>query len=100
IGIGVIVEILVFVPSLLLIQFFRRIRSRHNQKQVSALHQAIFKLKQLPITKTSIEYDKKKKGQIKFPWWRIEFGDLKTQKWLTSLVSGFCSSIFLVQPIK
>ncbi|CAF1549867.1 unnamed protein product, partial [Adineta steineri] len=123
IGIGVIVEILVFVPSLLLIQFFRRIRSRHNQKQVSALHQAIFKLKQLPITKTSIEYDKKKKGQIKFPWWciffaygfsllltvisiffiivkGIEFGDLKTQKWLTSLVSGFFSSIFLVQPIK
>jgi hypothetical protein len=30
----------------------------------------------------------------------IEFGDLKTQKWLTSLISGFFSSIFLIQPMK
>jgi hypothetical protein len=30
----------------------------------------------------------------------IEFGDLKTQKWLTSLLSGFFSSILLIQPIK
>ena len=30
----------------------------------------------------------------------IEFGDLKTQKWLTSLISGFFSSILLTQPIK
>jgi hypothetical protein len=30
----------------------------------------------------------------------IEFGDLKTQQWLTSILSGFFSSIFLTQPIK
>jgi hypothetical protein len=30
----------------------------------------------------------------------IEFGDLKTQKWLTSLLSGLFSSILLIQPIK
>jgi hypothetical protein len=30
----------------------------------------------------------------------IEFGDLKTQKWLTSILTGFFSSIFLTQPIK
>jgi len=30
----------------------------------------------------------------------IEFGDLKIQKWLTSLISGFFSSILLIQPIK
>lgn len=30
----------------------------------------------------------------------IEFGDLKTQKWLTSLLSGFFSSILLIQPLK
>jgi hypothetical protein len=30
----------------------------------------------------------------------IEFGDLKTQKWLTSLISGFFSSILLIQPLK
>ncbi len=66
---------------------------------------------------------KKKKFEITFPWWclfiayilsfliiivsiffiivrGIEFGDLKTQKWLTSIVTGFFSSIFLTQPIK
>ena len=30
----------------------------------------------------------------------IEFGDLKVQKWLTSLLTGFFSSILLIQPIK
>jgi hypothetical protein len=30
----------------------------------------------------------------------IEFGDLKTQKWLMSILSGFFSSILLTQPIK
>ncbi len=66
---------------------------------------------------------KKKRFQVTFPWWclfiayilsfliivvsiffiivrGIEFGDLKTQKWLTSIITGFFSSIFLTQPIK
>jgi hypothetical protein len=30
----------------------------------------------------------------------IQFGDLKTRKWLTSLISGFFSSILLLQPLK
>jgi hypothetical protein len=30
----------------------------------------------------------------------IEFGDEKTQKWLTSIIAGFCSSILLSQPLK
>ena len=30
----------------------------------------------------------------------IEFGDLKTQKWLISILSGFFSSILLTQPLK
>ena len=65
----------------------------------------------------------KKKWSMTFPWWclfiaygislifaaisiffiiarGIEFGDLKTQKWLTSLLSGFFSSILLIQPLK
>lgn len=60
---------------------------------------------------------------MKFPWWfvfvayglsavlafvsifliiarGIEFGDLKTQKWLISLASGFFSSILLIEPLK
>jgi hypothetical protein len=30
----------------------------------------------------------------------IEFGDEKVQKWLTSLIAGFFSSLFVIQPIK
>ena len=30
----------------------------------------------------------------------IEFGDLKSQQWLGSILSGFFSSIFLTQPLK
>ncbi|CAF1401522.1 unnamed protein product [Adineta steineri] len=100
ISIGIIVEILSFVPSLLLVQFFRRILPRQ-----------------------SIKSNKTKRSRLMFPWWclffayilsfilvlvssffiivrGIQFGDLKTQKWLTSLISGFFSSILLIQPLK
>ena len=30
----------------------------------------------------------------------IEFGDLKSQQWLGSILSGFFSSIFVTQPLK
>jgi hypothetical protein len=114
----VIVELLAFVPSLFLVQFFRRIQPRRSrQQQISPLRQVVCQIKQQPIE------TKKKRRQLIFPWWclflayvfsfiltivviffiivrGIEFGDLKTQKWLTSLISGFFSSILLVQPIK
>jgi hypothetical protein len=74
-------------------------------------------------SETTMESTKKKRSQLTFPWWclfiayglslilvglsmvfiiarGIEFGDLKTQKWLTSIITGFFSSIFLTQPIK
>jgi hypothetical protein len=119
--IGIIVEFLSLIPSLLLVQFFRRIRTRHQQ--VSPLRQALYKIK--PDMK-SCDVDQKKtkhKSSLSFPWWclfivyglclalaglsiffiiarGIEFGDLKTQQWLTSILSGFFSSIFLTQPMK
>ena len=67
---------------------------------------------------------KEKKGcSLSFPWWclfiayglsmvfagvsmffiivrGIEFGDVKTQQWLTSLLTGFFSSILVIQPLK
>jgi hypothetical protein len=74
-------------------------------------------------SETTMESTKKKRSQLTFPWWclfiayglslifaiisiffiivrGIEFGDLKTQKWLTSLLTGFFSSILLIQPLK
>jgi hypothetical protein len=67
--------------------------------------------------------NKNPKFGLTFPWWciflaygislilvgisilfiiarGIEFGDLKSQQWLTSILSGFFSSIFVTQPMK
>jgi hypothetical protein len=75
------------------------------------------------FSETTVQPTKKKQTSLTFPWWclfiayglslifavisiffiivrGIQFGDLKTQKWLTSLLTGFLSSIFLIQPIK
>jgi hypothetical protein len=66
---------------------------------------------------------KKRRQRWMFPWWclfiayacavilfvtsiffiiirGIEFGDVKTQKWLISLITGFFCSILLIQPFK
>jgi hypothetical protein len=80
--------------------------------------------KQDSYLKTPSKYKlKKKKTKLTLPWWcifiayglsflvviisgffivvrGIEFGDVKTQKWLTSSISGFFSSILLTQPVK
>ncbi|UJR16137.1 hypothetical protein I4U23_003048 [Adineta vaga] len=124
IGIGIIVELLVFVPSLLLVQLFRRIQpQRNHQQRISPLRQTLYKIKQHTTLDTTVPIEQKKKSKLSFPWWflfiayglsfllavisifliivrGIEFGDLKTQKWLTSLLSGFFSSILLIEPIK
>lgn len=42
IGIGIIVELFALVPSLFIVQFFRRIR---NRQQISPLQQALNKIK-------------------------------------------------------
>ncbi len=131
-----IVEVLVFIPSVLLVQLFRRTSPR---RLLSPLRRTLYKLKLQSIpfvafvekkiifyvfcSSKKVESDKKKVTTLKFPWWflfigyglsfilfvvstffiivrGIEFGDLKTQKWLTSLISGFFSSIFFIQPLK
>jgi ABC-type arginine/histidine transport system permease subunit len=66
---------------------------------------------------------KNKKTELKFPWWckifaytlsfafagvslffvivkGIEFGDEKVQKWLTSLMISFFTSLLLTQPLQ
>ena len=70
-----------------------------------------------------IQRRKNKNPAMTFPWWwifiayglcmilvslsiifiiarGIEFGDLKTQQWLASILTGFFSSILLTQPLK
>ena len=79
--------------------------------------------KQISYVKANDKSKKKKKTKKTLPWWfifiayglsflvviisvffiavrGIEFGDIKTQKWLTSSVFGFLSSVLLTQPTK
>ena len=125
VGIGIITNLIVLPPSLLLVQLFRRIKRRHSR--ISAI-KSILKLNNLNknATNTKIKTNTnkiEKIREIKFPWWfkifaymlsfafafvslffviikGIEFGDEKVQKWLTSLLTSFFSSIFLTQPIQ
>jgi hypothetical protein len=99
---GIIVELLSLIPSLVLVQLFQRLKSRHQQPIIT---------------------DEKKKSKLTLPWWciflayglclllvglsvffiivrGIELGDLKTQQWLTSILAGFFSSLLLTQPMK
>ena len=58
-----IVEILSFIPSILLVQFFRRIQSRRNGKQqMSPLVQAIHQIKQQSFPYVFFRMDK---GEVK-----------------------------------
>ncbi|CAF3980133.1 unnamed protein product [Rotaria sp. Silwood2] len=120
IGIGIMVELLSLIPSLLIVQFFRRIRTR---QQISPIYETLYSIKPLVQVSRNVNAIKNKRIIIRFPWWclfiaytvsflmiavsilfiiarGIEFGDLKTQKWLTSILTGFFSSILLTQPIK
>jgi hypothetical protein len=99
--VGVIVELLVLLPSLLVVQLFRRTRSRQSAPRPS----------------------NKRSTSMRLPWWcvfvsyglclalvalsifflivrGIEFGDEKAQQWLMSLLCGFFSSILFIQPLK
>lgn len=101
-------EVFALIPSLLLVQIFRRIRSRQQSGR------------KYQMTNSS---DEKVKDPWSLPWWfvfvayalcvllagisiffliarSIQFGDLKTRKWFISVITGFFSSICLTQPIK
>lgn len=114
-----IVEVLAFIPSLLLVQLFRHVEPRRREQ--SPLRQALAKINP-DLARRRAETDRQTKRK-KLPWWcifvayglcvilagvsivliiarGIEFGDVKTGQWLTSIVSGFFSSIFVSQPLK
>ena len=123
IGIGIIVDLLLFIPSLLLVMFFRRIRSHRSLSDISPILRVVSKLQSKEVLANRNIERRKKKSSKSFPWWclfiayslsyimiivsilliiarGIEFGDVEVQKWLGSLLVGFFSSILLTQPIK
>ena len=121
-------DLISFPPTILLVEFFRRIKKRKTR---------IFKLKYLlekynlnNKTNETVKESKikqksllKKISEYKFPWWckfiayfisfvfvvvsvffiivqGITFGNDKVQKWLTSILISVFTSILLTQPIK
>ena len=113
IAIGIITNLIVFPPTLLLVQLFRRIRRRETR---------LLRIKKI-LNKDNASIQKRKLFEAKFPWWfkiiayaisfvfasvsllfvvvkGIEFGDEKVTKWLTSLIISFLSSILFTQPIQ
>jgi polycystin 1L2 len=125
--IGFIVDVLCFVPTLLFVQLFRRIRPRRKPNQLSPVVQALIQLRGTAHVNASKRAASpaaaKRKRPLLLPWWwliiayiisflvvimaafvtvarSIEFGDTKTQKWLVSILASFLSSVFLSHPIK
>ena len=99
-SVGVITNLIVFPPNLLLVQLFKRSEMRNKSHRKSG-----------------------KKRKLIFPWWfkiiayilsfvfaavsiffvvikGIEFGSEKVAKWLTSVIFSLFSSILLTQPIQ
>lgn len=115
-------ELLSLIPSLLLVQLFRRIKQRtSDQQKLAAVYAAIHQTEKPVVSDPCLT--KKQRCELIFPWWcifvayalslimvgvsilfiiarGIEFGDVKTQKWLVSLIIGLFSSILITQPLK
>ncbi|UJR24498.1 hypothetical protein I4U23_005873 [Adineta vaga] len=94
--IGIMIELFSLFPSILLVQFFRRIRQKDDNYQYQRItfpYWCIYIAYSLSLLFVGIS--------ILFILARgIELGDLKVQKWLTSIVTGLFSSICLTQPIQ
>jgi polycystin 1L2 len=121
ISVGVITSLIVFPPSILLVQLFKRIKRRHSR--ISKIREIL----QGPVEKQhDIKFllaKKKQTSGLKFPWWfrvfaymlsfafasvslffviikGLVFGNDKVTKWVTSIIVSFFTSAFLTQPIK
>jgi hypothetical protein len=118
------------MPTLFFVQIFRRIRPRRQPNQLTPIAQVLIKLRGMKQvnasnekTPVSVAAKTKKKTPLMLPWWwliiayiisflcvvmaafftiarGIEFGDVKTQKWLVSVLASFLSAVFFSQPIK
>ena len=121
VSVGVITNLIVFIPSLLLIQLFRRTRRRNTR--LSSIKKVLNEHDLGVLEETQDKKKRSKLCELKFPWWfkiiayafsftitvvclffvvlkGIEFGNDKVTKWLTSVLISFFSSIFLTQPLQ
>lgn len=127
ISVGIITNLVVFPPTLFLVQLFRRTKPKNTRisKLKSILNNKKIDTDTILFEKVSKENKKikRKNKEIKFPWWfkiiayiisfifasvslffvaikGITFGNEKVSKWLTSVVISFFSSILLTQPLQ
>ena len=114
ISIGLMINLILVPPTILLVQLFRRVKPRRSH---------LYKLKTILNTKEANCVKKKPSFELRFPWWfkivayvisfvfagvslffviarGIEFGDAKVTKWLTSLIISFFSSVLITQPLQ
>jgi chromate transport protein ChrA len=126
ISVGVITSLILFLPSILLVQMFKRIKRHHSR--ISKISKILNESK--PNTndlnkneKVEKKTTKNKKSEFKFPWWfkivaymisfafavvslffviikGLVFGNDMVTKWITSIVISFFTSVVLTQPIK
>ena len=126
ISVGIITNLVVFPPTLLLVQLFRRTKPKNTRlsRIKSLMNKENDGEKKLfeKVSKKKIEI-KKKKFEIKFPWWfkiiayiisfifaavslffvaikGITFGNEKVAKWLTSVIISFVTSVLITQPLQ
>lgn len=91
--IGVIVDLLTLLPSILLVQCFRRLSVHGSSLSRRKYRCSLFLIYGISfiLIGTSISLILAR---------GIEFGDGKTQKWFKSLLIAFASSMFFSEPIK
>jgi hypothetical protein len=105
--------LIIIFPSLLLVTLFRRSKTRHP-RTVSSVGETIQNIR----TKKS-----KKENKFLLPWWCLilayilsflmvstsivfilirsaEYGDVIVRQWLGSIITSFCASVLLTQPLK
>ena len=96
IAVGFIVELFTLVPSLIIIQLFRRTRPRSSSvvtSKKSLPHWFLYITYALCLVLVGLS--------MFFIIARgIEFGDEKSFRWLISILTGFFSSILFIQPIQ
>ncbi|CAF2117161.1 unnamed protein product [Rotaria magnacalcarata] len=123
ISISVISELIVFLPSLLLVALFRRSKPRHP-RVISPVSEALQNIRgKESNTKTTSRLVQVKEKKFYFPWWCLilayvlsllmvltsiffilvrsaQYKDEKIRKWISSVPTSFCASVFLTQPLK
>lgn len=91
--IGCIIEFFSLIPSTFVVQLFRRIKGKKSNENTGLIFpwRCLYIAYSVSLTFVIVSiFFIVVKG--------VELGDMKVKKWLTSIISGLLSSVFLTQP--